>query len=486
MGIFDWFRRGRNADRPLRPGRQTAVVDNTYGTLSPYRSRTSNQLDTLRRIQDKAEAIEFLRHENPDVSMSIWNFIRLANLGHDMEFYGVGPRNKGKRLMDVEGRWTEFAASVNSISNSGYDGLIDQLHLSAFTRGAQGVEVEVASSLDDVVDVHVIKPQSVEWEYNKTLRVWEPFQWQGGKKVSLLNANFYWVPTDPDIDDPRGNLVMGSVLQAVDFQMQVLSDLQKVIHNQGWPRYDIELDLDRILNSMPAAIKADPQKYRDWINARVAEVQEALRGLEPDDSFAHTNDVKMNKMGANADKASVDARAVGEIVDMQLMSGAKQMGIFLNRIVGSTETFSTVQFRIFVQGIKSIQRGSKRLSEEIARIWLRTQGIQAEPKFTHHVIDWQAEEDRVRVKLMWQQFYAIAQLLGWISPDEAAQKGADAAEAYGKPSENIRASFAVTNGGEQSGYRDGPRNADESAERTLQKEGRVLRVIGGDYGKGGE
>src|SRR5690606_32741673 len=189
---------------------------------------------------------------NPDVSMAVWNFIRLANVGHDMEFYGVSPRNKGKRLTEVEALWRdEFASRVNALSNDGLDGLINQLHYSAYMRGGQGLEVEIAPSLDDIVDVYPVDPKTLEWQLEdrrgpdgRMRKVWVPYQRQGFNRVDLSEANFFWVPTDPDIDDPRGNLVMESVLQAVDFQMQMLQDLQQVIHNQGWSRWDIELVME--------------------------------------------------------------------------------------------------------------------------------------------------------------------------------------------------------------------------------------------------
>ena len=93
------------------------------------------------------------------------------------------------------------------------------------------------------------------------------------------------------------------------------------------------------------------------------------------------------------------------------------------------------------QGIKSCQRGSKRLIEEIARLWLRVQGEQAVAKFQHGVVNWQSEEDKQTVALMKQEFYVIAQLMGWISGDKASQEVMGNKGAVGEPNENIRISF---------------------------------------------
>jgi hypothetical protein len=203
--------------------------------------------------------------------------------------------------------------------------------------------------------------------------------------------------------------------------MQILEDLQKVLHHQGWPRDDYEIDLERMMNSCPSHIKNNSQELQKWLQDQYNNIVNNLKNIKPDSDIVHFNDVKRNLGGSNANSRSLDVRAVNEIVDTQVLNGAKQMGIFSNRISGNTETWGTVQFRIFCSGIASCQRGSKRLVEEIARLWLRVNGIQAVPKFKHNTIDWNSEEQRMNVKLLEEKFYAIAVMMNWIKNDEAAQ-----------------------------------------------------------------
>lgn len=445
--LGDYFRRPTRGN--VFTGRRTEAAIGMSGMLSPYQSRTHNVLKELRRIPEESAALEFLRKHHPDVSMAVWNFIRLANQGHEMHFEGVRGRAKGRRLPEVEERWREFASRVNALSNAGLDGLIDLLHYSSFLLGAQGVEVEVAPSRTEIVDVHVIKPQSVHWELEGRGpdKRWVPYQWQEGKKVSLEEANFLWVPTDPSIDDPRGNLIMSSALHSVDFQLQVLQDLQKVIHNQGWPRYDVKILREALLASIPPSVKADPAKAKKWVQERVNEIKNAFRDLRPDDSFVHLDDVEITMPTSGTATRSMDIRALGEMLDQQVMGGAKQLSVFMNRNSGVTETWGTVQFRIFASGIASVQRGSKRLIESMAAIWLRVNGIQAVPRFSHNVLDWNSEEQRWTVNLMKEEFYAIAQLMGWIDGDDAAQQLDLGDVAKGEPGENVRASLQAGGGG---------------------------------------
>lgn len=455
MGLWHNIWRRIAGGKTVPTGRRTEVLGGSFhGTLSPYRSRVSNILQELRSIREEADAIDFLSKVTPDVSMAVWNFVRLANQGHEMHFYAS--KDKENRMTELEPEWREFSARVNDVSNSGLDGLLDVLHRSAFMRGAQGLEVEVNKQRTDIVEVHPVVPQTIEWEVEERegRRVFIPYQQQHMKKVSLepAKANFFWVPTDADIDDPRGNLLLAPVLQAVDFQMQILQDLQAVLHRQGWPRNDIKIMLERVLTRMPQEVKSGKKKIDQWLTEIWDEVKAQMDNLEPDSDYIHYDDIEVNVIEGGNTGRSLDVRAIMEMVDIQAMGGSKQMSIFMNRNQGVTETWGTVQFMIFCNGIASIQRGSKRLMEEVARLWLRVKGKQAVPVFTHNKLDWNSEEQRMTVKLMQEEFWAIAQLLGWATPDQATQEVTGNDKAVGQPDpERVRVTFSA-GGGINSGH----------------------------------
>ena len=445
MGLSNrQFARARAEPRSIPTGRQTMINNGYSSTLSPFRSRTGDVLKTLRSIPEESQAIEYLKRVNPDVSMAVWNFVRLANQGNEMHFYAKDGKTRRK---DLEDKWRDFASRINEISNAGLDGLIDQLHYSSFLLGAMGVEVEVTPDRKDIYDVYPIKPQTIEWELKeiKGRKVWVPFQYNMHEKVYLDsgNANFFWVPADPDIGDPRGTLTMTPVLQAIDFQMQILQDLQAVLHHQGYPRNDISIDLERLMTICPAHVKNNPKELDEWLSKQYNNIVNIMQNIAPDSDYIHFDNVNVEMAGGANTGRSLDVRAINELVDVQVLNGLKQLGTFANRHVGKTETYSTVEFLIMTQGIKSCQRGSKRIIEEIARLWLRVNGEQAIAKFKHGIVNYQSEKDIQTVALMKQEYYAIAQGMGWISPDKAAQEVIGVEKAYTEvPPEQIRISFS--------------------------------------------
>lgn len=250
------------------------------------------------------------------------------------------------------------------------------------------------------------------------------------------------MPLDPDGNDPRGTLIMAPALPSTDSQLQVFNDVHAVLHHQGYARDFYSISLERALTQCPAHVKNDPKKLAEWLQNHHANVVNNLERIKPDSDIVSFDDVT-RESGSTGTSRSVDFRAINEMTDVQTMNGLKQLSTFANRHSGRTETYSSVEMKIYVEGIKSIQRGSKRLMEEVARLWLRLKGIQAIPKFTHNVVDWQSEIDKEEVATSKQQRYAIAQVMGWVDADTAARETMGVKKAIGLPGENVRVSLDI-------------------------------------------
>lgn len=188
MGFFkkNIFARSRDKPTNVPVGRATSV--NRYSQyLSPYRSRSADLLKELRVIPTEEDAIEFIVKKTSDASMAVWNFVRLANQGHEMKFYDL----KGNEISIPE--WREFTARINPISNAGLDGLIDLWHKNAVMYGNQMCEAVVNKNWTDIEDVYVIDPRSIHWKWEERNgeKVAIPYQYNDTKKVDLSKANFF-------------------------------------------------------------------------------------------------------------------------------------------------------------------------------------------------------------------------------------------------------------------------------------------------------
>lgn len=444
MGLFSKSRNKTRAE-PVPTGRVSSV-DTYPPSISHRRSRSTELQKELRSIYDEADAIEFITKKTPDASMSLWNFLRLSNQGHQMKFYSIS--NKEVSIPEIEEEWREFAKRINGISNSGLDGLIDVFHKNGVTFGNQMCEVEVNKDRTDIVDIYPIDPRTVEWEWEERngRKVIIPYQYGNMGKNDLSKGNFFYVPLDPDSENPRGTLIFAPALQAVDSQLQVFNDVHAVLHHQGYARDLYTINLERALQKCPPSTRQDPHKFAIWLNDNAMNLRNELEGINPDSDIIAYDDVTRNQGSGNNVSRSVDFRAINELTDVQMNNGLKQLSTFTNRHSGKTETYSSVEMKIFVQGIQSLQRGSKRLVESIATLWLRVKGYQAIPVFTHNVVDWQSEIDKEEVATSKLNRYAIAAIMRWVDNDTAARETMGVKKAVGEiPLENVKVS--LSNGG---------------------------------------
>lgn len=372
------------------------------------------------RSKNVMQNLKMLRDLNPDASMAIWNYLRLANNSHELE--AIGPNGKAEKAStDLI---NALAQRVGALYGGGADQLINVLLLTALTQGAVALEVELTEDLTDVVDFHAVDPSYLDFRRNKETGELELVQKQSDGTYKVLNQEqVFYRPIDPDVDDPYGRSPILPVLQVIFFQMEVLRDLKRAVHHQGWERYDITVVEEAIMNNLPDEIKmGGPDEVSSYVSSYIQDIQDQMRNLEPDDDFFHTDSVQIGIAGGGKSRGSMDINGVIEVINQQVVTSLKQLPILLGRNDGTTETHGTVQWQIYVSGIESLQRAIKRLLERAYNVALDIYGKPRRAKLTFDSLrvndrlkEAQAEKVETEVK--------IAQYnQGWIDNDEAANE----------------------------------------------------------------
>lgn len=359
--------------------------------------------------------------------MAFSTLIRLANQGFDMEFSvkDCGDTEKPTLEKQILDEWRDFSAQVNGISSQGLDGLIDQFHSSAFAMGGMGCEVVVKSDLSGIEDVYPISPQTIEWrlEDREGAQRWIPYQCVNGKQLDLSRSNFFWCPFDTDIGKPDGNLMLKSAISAADMQLEFFNSSQTVLYRIGTPRYKVSMDVEKLMASAPLEVRNDAtgQRAMKYIKDNTEMMKSMFSNISATSDFYCTSALDINTIGGqSAFFQGIDAYS--SIIDIQVMNSLKVLGTLMNRRdSGGSYALSSVEFKIMCDTINSMRRGSKRLVEDIARIWLRVMGYSASVKFTHKPIDWQTLNDQISYKLKVQEFDRRSQEYGWKDADSAAK-----------------------------------------------------------------
>jgi hypothetical protein len=384
--------------------RQFAWYD---GVIKRNKLRSKNVMDTLSLIRDI----------NPDASLAIWNFLRLSNQGHELECLKPTGTNDKQGLDYLN----SLAMRVGRLYKGGADQLINVLNLTGYTQGAIALEVELNESLTDVVDFHAVDPSTLDFRKNKETGVLELVQKQLDGTYKVLNEEqVFYYPIDPDIGDPYGRSPILPVLQIVFFQVEVLKDLKAVAHHQGHARFDISIMEEAILKNIPPSISAQGEvAVREFVMKYINDIEKKFKSLKPDDNFIHPDSVKVEMTGGTNGK-SMDVTKIIDVINQQVVSSLKQLPILLGRNEGSTETHGTIQWQIYVSGIESIQRGTKRILERAYNLALQIQGKQSRARLTFNKLrttDRQAEATAEKTETE-TKILQVQQ--GWIDNNEAA------------------------------------------------------------------
>lgn len=371
------------------------------------------------RSKNVMESLRLIRDINPDASMAIWNFLRLSNQGHELEcLKPTGtPDKQGLDYLN------SLAGRIGKLYGGGADQLINVLNLTGYTQGAIALEVELNEQLNDVVDFHAIDPSTLDFQKDSETGEIQLVQKQLDGKYKVLNPNqVFYQPFDPDIGDPYGRSPILPILQIVFFQVEVLKDLKAVAHHQGHSRFDISVMEESILKNIPPQVAAQGEDaVRSFVSKYIGDIEKAFKQLKPDDNFFHTDSVKVDMTGGTQGK-SMDATALINVINQQVVTSLKQLPILLGRNEGTTETHGSIQWQIYVAGIESIQRGVKRIMERAYNVALQVQGRQSTARLTFNKIrttDRQAEATAAATETN----TLIAQVnQGWIDNDDAAMQ----------------------------------------------------------------
>lgn len=427
MGVFE------RLNKLIPTGRKTSIDGRNENTVVPNfwngglltanagENCTENEkiLHVLNALERPEEKIRYLRKTTPEVGMAVWNFLRLSNQGSTITFYD----EKGNADLKLEEEWREFASRIGGDNTMGLDGVIDKLHYSYYVLGAMAIEVAVSKDRHEIEDVYVVSPETINFKLEDLdgVKTFVPYQVNGKNEVKLdkRSANFFYIANDPEINNPRGSLPLQSVIAPLQLQMDLQVSLSKIIYRQGFPKLDITFDKEKIISSLDPSITSDPKKLQRVLGSIFNQMAAELNNLNPESHFIHTDDYTIRTVEGASASRSIDIRALYDMTGEQVTNGMKTLGAFVNKSSGKTETWSTVEFSIMVNYIKSCQKASKRMIENVAKLWLRVQGIQRTAVFTHKSIDYKSDKDKEELKAARLEYAKGCLESGFMTEEEA-------------------------------------------------------------------
>lgn len=379
--------------------------------------------------QSVSDLVERLASLSPDLSKALWDFLRFTNPGYECHALRQESEEVDNR---ADALLQEFMRLLQRRHGS-CDVVFGRLFITAFLRG--GFFAELVLDNAGRVPLELATPDPRFLHFEKTPDddmgfVWRPFQYQQGKKVYLDRETIAYVPVDPLPAQPTGRALAVPAVFPLLFGLSILHDMRRVVSQQGYPRLDIAISMERLRASMPPNIAGDPMQWKAWIESIVREVAQSYSILEPDDAYVHTDVTTVNRPVGTVDSSSLGAiDGIITMLDRQAIRALKTMPLLFGNNESTTETHANRQWEIHVAGIKALQHLCEGLLERLLTLALQVQGVQSRVKF--RFAELRAAELLRDAQVVNQNLRnaALAYALGYVSQDAAAGMALGRAEA---------------------------------------------------------
>jgi len=389
-------------------------------SLEEWRRQNLDDL-TLSRLS-VAELTELIADISPEVNRAVWDFIRFCNPGWEIKaVVGDDESAAGNVALD------EMIKILNGLYGS-VDVVFNQLFMSAFLRGALLAEVVLDGEGRRFVDFVTPDPHIIRFKrifHPERGAIWQLGQHQAGGFVRLDVLTVSYIPVDPFPGKPYGRPMITAAIFTGIFLIGLLHDIRRVISQQGYPRLDLVIDLEKLLESMPAGLDDDPDEFKQWVDDITDEVINVYSNLEPDDAYVHTDVVNVNNPVGTLGGGASGLTAIDEIIRMlERMSvrALKSMPFLMGLSETTTETQANRQWESHTATIKSIQHLAETLIENLFGVALRAQGIQADVVFRFAELRASelfrdAQTETVQINNASAKYDK-----GWISQDQASEE----------------------------------------------------------------
>lgn len=420
--------------RPVMPkgtrGRLTQEGGSSaYGALWGMAVNVDREVDwqaldldarTLGRIST-GDLVEMMADLSPEVSGALWHFTRFCNPGWETRVLRPGSEmedKKGRALLDeFLDRLSERYGAVDVVWNSFF--------MTAFLRGAFFGELVSDKNGRLPLDLIAVDPHAAEYirrDDPELGAVWQLGQTVEGEFRPLDVPTVQYVPIDPlPGRPPYGRSLVTPAIFSSLFLLGLLHDLRRVVAQQGYPRLDLEVSLQRLTESMPEDIDDDPEKQREWVQLVISQIAEMFSQLQPDDAYVHTDVVKVNRPVGAVDASSLGAvDALIRSVERMATRGLKTMPLLMGSNEAVSETHANRQWEIHVAGIKALQHLLEQMLGHLLTLALEMQGARVEVEFRFAELRESemlrdAQTEAAKIDNAMRKYLA-----GWISQAEAA------------------------------------------------------------------
>ena len=172
---------------------------------------------------------------------------------------------------------------------------------------------------------------------------------------------------------------------------------------------------------MESSVDKSEEGQRKLFERTFNEVRSNLARIGKNNDIISFDDIQTEPLGGG-NSGGIDVRAWFEAIEPLVVNSFQLTPVLMGRLTSGSYSLGSVEFKIVTDTVDSMRRGSKRILEEIFKMWARVKGYNIYPVVTYNPIDWEKEIDKLDVQLKKMEYYRRAEEYKYIDKSTAAME----------------------------------------------------------------
>lgn len=382
---------------------------------------TLDRLVSARNLSNTKQIVRQLYHTSPELSSAITTLLRVGvperytvvarNLDGQIDTPATGVAHELLRRLTFLGATDGSFGTQQTIQS-----LSEQLALELVIEGAACLEV----ALDKARIPASLNPIACSklkiYEEDSSFRL---VQVIGGEEIDLDIPTVIYVALDQDLLSAYSSSYLEAAIPPVLADIDFNNDTRRALKRAVLPRLTATIDGEKVKKLTPPEILADAAKFNDYKAALIAEVENVLNGLSPEDALVSYDSITYSYIDGGKDPATIIERIQG-VLNSKLASGAKTLPVVLGH--GGTSNSSSTEAVLYLKQANIIRVKLNEIYSRALTIAVRILGNDAYVEFTYAPIDLRPEAELEAFRAMEQSRVLELLSLGMLSDEEACIK----------------------------------------------------------------
>lgn len=299
----------------------------------------------------------------PEVGLAVWNCRTLGTSPESFRIYG-GSKDTGNKVTEVPEATaildTLFLAQPDEVGDQ-FDMAGDQLEMLLFSGmdALEAVPGKAGTGLEAIYPCNTLTLRFDRDDRNKLILAQKQLgiaastQKSKNGYVPMPMDRFFWGKMGGIPDDPYGRVPMAPVVNEALLSLSFMRDLSRAVHRIGYPFYDVGLDEEAIGQYARETMEmTNEDDIAEYVDKKYEEAMQAFNDRDVDDAYFHSIRAIVQANGAGDKFANFGE--IWQIFRSRLIMALKHNPALMGIVEGSTETWSVVQWDIFVRSLRTL------------------------------------------------------------------------------------------------------------------------------------